>query len=61
MNVCDSLTVLRDGKIIVTFSKEEFDEELIKLSMIGRELRGDYYRRDLDGSYGGSGIKRRQP
>lgn len=52
MNVCDSLTVLRDGKIIVTFSKEEFDEELIKLSMIGRELKGDYYRSDLDGSYG---------
>lgn len=51
MNVCDSLTVLRDGKIIVTFSKEEFDEELIKTSMIGRELKGDYYRSDYDGSY----------
>lgn len=51
MNVCDSLTVLRDGKIIVTFSKEEFDEELIKTSMIGREMQGDYYRSDYDGSY----------
>lgn len=51
MNVCDSLTVLRDGKIIVTFSKEEFDEELIKTSMIGREMQGDYYRGDYDGSY----------
>lgn len=51
MNVCDSLTVLRDGKIIVTFSKEEFNEDLIKRSMIGRELKGDYYRSDLDGSY----------
>ncbi len=51
MNVCDSLTVLRDGKIIVTFSKEEFDEELIKTSMIGRELQGDYYRSDYDGSF----------
>ncbi len=51
MNVCDSLTVLRDGKIIITFAKEEFDEELIKTSMIGRELQGDYYRSDYDGSY----------
>lgn len=50
MNVCDALTVLRDGKIIVTFSKEEFDEDLIKHSMIGRELKGDYYRSDMDGS-----------
>ncbi len=51
MNVCDSLTVLRDGKIIVTFAKEEFNEELIKTSMIGRELQGDYYRSDYDGSF----------
>jgi len=51
MNVCDSLTVLRDGKIIVTFAKEEFNEDLIKTSMIGRELQGDYYRSDYDGSF----------
>lgn len=51
MNVCDSLTVLRDGKIIVTFSREEFAEEAIKTSMIGREMQGDYYRSDYDGSY----------
>lgn len=51
MNVCDSLTVLRDGKIIVTFTKEEFNEDQIKTSMIGRELQGDYYRSDYDGSY----------
>lgn len=51
ITVCDTLTVLRDGKIIVTFGKEEFNEELIKTSMIGRELEGDYYRSDYDGSY----------
>ncbi|WP_310603240.1 sugar ABC transporter ATP-binding protein [Anaerosporobacter sp.] len=51
MNVCNRLTVLRDGKIIRTFDKEEFDEELIKTSMIGRELEGDYYRSDYNGSY----------
>lgn len=51
MNVCDTLTVLRDGKIIVTFDKEAFDEEQIKTSMIGREMQGDYYRSDYDGSF----------
>lgn len=51
MNKCDALTVLRDGNIIRTFRKDEFDEEQIKTSMIGRELEGDYYRSDYDGSY----------
>lgn len=51
MQKCDSLTVLRDGNIIVTFNKDEFDEDKIKASMIGRELKGDYYRSDYDGSY----------
>lgn len=51
MHECDALTVLRDGQIIRTFDKEEFDEELIKQSMIGRELQGDYYRSDYDGSF----------
>ena len=52
MERCDTLTVLRDGKIIRTFEKEEFNEEAIKTSMIGRELQGDYYRSDYDGSHG---------
>lgn len=52
MEVCDTLTVLRDGKVIVTFEKENFDEEQIKTSMIGRQMQGDYYRSDFDGSCG---------
>ena len=51
MNECDALTVLRDGEIIRTFDKEEFDEDEIKRCMIGRELEGDYYRADDDGSF----------
>lgn len=50
MNVCSRLTVLRDGNIIRTFEKEEFEENAIKSSMIGREMKGDYYRSDYDGS-----------
>ena len=44
--VCDTLTVLRDGRIITHFSKENYDDDAIKTSMIGREMQGDYYRAD---------------
>ena len=53
MEKCDTLTVLRDGNIVANLTKEkgEFDPEAIKKFMIGRELKGDYYRSDYDGSY----------
>ena len=53
MDKCDTLTVLRDGNIVANLdkSKGEFDAEQIKKYMIGRELKGDYYRSDYDGSY----------
>lgn len=51
MEVCDTLTVLRDGNLIRTFTKEEFDEDEIRTSMIGRELQGDYYRTDSEGTH----------
>lgn len=47
MEVCDTLTVLRDGNLIRTFKKEEFEADAIRTSMIGRELEGDYYRSDF--------------
>ena len=50
--VCDTLTVLRDGEIIRTFEKSEFDDDSIRQSMIGRTLVGDYYRPDHDPSHG---------
>ena len=50
LNVCTSLLVLRDGKYIRTFKKDEFDEDEIRTSMIGRELKGDYYRSDFTAS-----------
>ena len=54
MEKCDTLTVLRDGSIVANLSKEknEFDPDAIKKYMIGRELKGDYYRSDFDGTYG---------
>lgn len=46
---CDSLTVLRDGVVVADIEKEEFDPNLIKSKMVGREIKGSYYRTDFDG------------
>lgn len=53
MEKCDTLTVLRDGNIVANLDKAkgEFDPDVIRKAMIGRELKGDYYRSDYDGSY----------
>lgn len=51
MEVCDTLTVLRDGKLIDNLEKGEFEEDRIKQLMIGREMTGNYYRSDYDASY----------
>ncbi|MCD8152117.1 MAG: sugar ABC transporter ATP-binding protein, partial [Clostridiales bacterium] len=46
METCDTLTVLRDGKLITTMTKDEMNENDIKRHMVGREMSGDYYRSD---------------
>lgn len=51
MEVCSTLTVLRDGHLIRTFQKDEFDPDQIRTSMIGREMKGDYYRGDFTPSH----------
>ena len=54
MEKCDTLTVLRDGNIVANLDKAkgEFDPDVIRKAMIGRELKGDYYRADYDVDYG---------
>ena len=54
MEKCDTLTVLRDGNIVANLDKAkgEFDPDVIRKAMIGRELKGDYYRSDYDADYG---------
>ena len=49
MEYCDTMTVLRDGKIIGYLEKNEFEPEKIKHMMVGREVSGDYYHSDMDG------------
>jgi ribose transport system ATP-binding protein len=51
MDHCDALTVLRDGKLIATVKKEDMEENQIKQYMVGREVRGHYYRADNKASY----------
>lgn len=48
MEHCDRLIVLRDGKMTGVLNKVEFSEEKIKQMMVGRELKGTYYRTDFD-------------
>jgi ribose transport system ATP-binding protein len=45
---CDAVTVLRDGKIIGSLDKDEFDPDVMKKMMVGREVKGDYFRNDYD-------------
>ncbi|GIO44023.1 sugar ABC transporter ATP-binding protein [Paenibacillus apis] len=46
MEVCDALTIMRDGDLITTIDREDFEENHIKQSMVGRVIEGDYYRSD---------------
>ncbi len=50
METCDTLTVLRDGNLITTMTREEMNEDDIKRHMVGREMTGKYYRNDYDGT-----------
>ncbi len=46
--ICDSVVILRDGQIVGKLSKEEMNPNIIRKMMVGREIRGDYYRGDFD-------------
>lgn len=49
IDLCDVLTILRDGKKVAEVSKtnpEEFNPPFIKKSMVGRTLKDNYYRTD---------------
>lgn len=50
MEVCNTITVLRDGVIINTLDRTSMSIELMRKLMVGRELIGSYYRDDFDGS-----------
>jgi ribose transport system ATP-binding protein len=48
MEVCDAVTILRDGNYIDTLHHEQFEESRIRSLMVGREMTGNYYRTDME-------------
>jgi ribose transport system ATP-binding protein len=46
IDMCDSITILRDGNLTANLDKSEFDADRIKELMIGREIASHYYRAD---------------
>lgn len=50
MEVCNTITVLRDGVIIDTLDRSNMSIELMRRLMVGRDLVGSYYRADFDGT-----------
>jgi len=48
MDMCDTLTVLRDGRLVATMDRAGFSEREIKHSMVGRDLGEHYYRESFD-------------
>ena len=50
MSKCTHVTVLRDGEIIDTLNKEEFDAKKISTLMVGRDIGDAYYRDDFEAS-----------
>jgi len=52
VEVCNSITVLRDGVKVGTLDGENITTDKMRHMMVGRELKGDYFRGDYDGSYG---------
>lgn len=56
MQLCDSLTILRDGVVTANLEKKDFDSNIIKQLMIGRDISGHYYREDNDSECGGETV-----
>ena len=48
LSVCDTITVMRDGKLIDTVPAAGMTQDRLKRLMVGRELSEHYYREDYD-------------
>ena len=51
IEICDNISVLRDGHLIETCSCDGLTTDRIKQLMVGREVKGDYYRTDNAADY----------
>ncbi|MBR3400912.1 MAG: sugar ABC transporter ATP-binding protein [Parasporobacterium sp.] len=48
MNICNVLTVLRDGEIVADLSREEMEPKKIRQYMVGRDIGDKYFRTDFE-------------
>lgn len=46
LDLCNSVTVMRDGQLVSTVSADSVSENDLKCLMVGRDLVGSYYRED---------------
>ncbi len=46
IEICDTVTILRDGKVVDTIENKDLSEHILKNMMVGRETEGKYYRDD---------------
>lgn len=51
LEICDNITVLRDGEVITTKACSELDTDEIKRLMVGRQVNSAYYREDAVADY----------
>ncbi len=51
IEVCDRVTIMRDGSVTGVLSKEEMVPSHMKQLMVGRTIEGNYYRSDKIGSH----------
>ncbi len=58
LEVCDRITVMRDGEVIDTRDSGRIDTDELKRLMVGREISGDYYRKDAAPDYGSEVVLR---
>lgn len=48
MAITDTISVLRDGRLIETVESRNLTENDLKHKMVGRDIKGDYYRTDQE-------------
>lgn len=51
VHITDSISILRDGELIETVTKDEINSDILKTKMVGRNLEGEYYRNDEKESF----------
>jgi len=51
LEICETVTVLRDGEVVDTVESKKLTLDMLKQMMIGREISGGYYREDNSPDY----------